>query len=333
MINSGWTEEKESERLKEDWDHQVHEQNVVWIVPRFHTRVSELLQDFVHRAVENGSYDSDTVTALTNVLRHGDPKWIRKLPRTKPADIHMIDVSDGPSWVNELNVTSPTEAKTPERTGWTTVYEHNRFSQTDGWHPKFVSTVTVQSLLVSPAIAGQSHMWPATATWTARIPCRSADENLTMTSASELVLDGVGTRGIDTTDVAPFVVRHVNGTMFVGMRVMLSIHPAWLPEGCSIEDLEVRHDGRVIVRIEQWQQGYEDEAYNRELLSVGTRLLVQNDWLHSLLHERERALAMATTDDREYREHFWDRTPTAKSERTSHTVLLPKSPPAKSRCH
>jgi len=322
LVESGWSEDEERERLKEDWDHQVHEQKVVWIIPRFHTRVSDLLQEFVHRAVENGRYDVQTVKTLTNVLRLGDPKSVRELPKPKPADVHMINVSDGATWVSELNNTPALNAQVLEQTGWTTVYEHNRLSQTDGWHPKFVSTVTVRSLLVSPADASQSETWPTVGTWTARMPCTNTDENLTIAGADKLVLEGVGATSVHSNDVAPFVLHHVNGTMFVGMRLILAVHPAWLPEACSIEGLEVRFGGQTIARVEQWQQGYEDEAYNRELLSLGVRLKVENNWLHSLLHDRERALVIATTEEREYRENFWDRAPTSMSERTAYKVLI-----------
>jgi hypothetical protein len=51
LHDEGWNEAEEVERRKEDWKGNVREKRVVWIVPRFHTRVSNLLQKTLIRSL------------------------------------------------------------------------------------------------------------------------------------------------------------------------------------------------------------------------------------------------------------------------------------------
>ena len=93
-----WSVAEETERLKDDWRYHADDKRVVWIVPRFHMQVSELLQKFVHQAVENGRYRVTTLQALENILRVGDPAYVATLPQVKPRDIPALPIADGTKW-------------------------------------------------------------------------------------------------------------------------------------------------------------------------------------------------------------------------------------------
>jgi len=110
--------------------------------------------------------------------------------------------------------------------------------------------------------------------------------------------------------------------MFVAMRCALSLHPRWLSD-LEIRLPEILKDGCVIARVEQWQQGYEDDAYTRELLSVGIRLVAQNRWLSDTLRTSGMALAMSRTERREYDKDFWDDKSDLVAERHSQQVFVP----------
>jgi len=100
LRSSGWNEIEEERRLKSDWEGNARDNRVVWIVPGFHIRISDLLQAFVHQAVENGRYDAKILFGLTNVVRGSDPEFVSVLPRTKPLDIRSLSVTDCAAWLD-----------------------------------------------------------------------------------------------------------------------------------------------------------------------------------------------------------------------------------------
>jgi hypothetical protein len=322
LCETGWCVDEENERLKEDWDGQVHRNKVVWIISRFHVRVCELLQDFVHRAVENERYSAETVASVTNVLRIGDPKWIREVAYPKPRDVKMIEVTDAVAWIEEAKSHPELMTERLKKEGWTTLYEVDRFAQSDGWHPECLLDLNVRSLLVPPEIADAPGRWPDVNQWTADFECRSAEENLTLEEASNRLRASTSLTDSNAAEPAPLVVRHFGGHMFVAMRCALSLHPRWLSD-LEIRLPEILKNGSVVARIEQWQQGYEDEAYTRELLSIGIRLVARNDWLSELLARTGMALAISRMERREYDKDFWDDKSDLIAEQHSQQVFVP----------
>ncbi len=324
LRGQNWTEDEETERLKVDWDGNARDNRVVWIVPRFHTLVSELLQKFVHETLENGRYSAKLLVVVGNVLRTSDPAFIETLPGVKPCDIDALDVTDGAEWVAAIQTIATPTVEVMPSDGWTTVYEERLQSQTDGSHPLFISNVRVRSLLVAPELANQSGVLPGAALWSDTIPVFHPNEHLTLSDARERLIQEARSPGNVAGDFLPLVSSHENGKAFVGFRCLAFLHPLWLNQyGLSFSGCEILRDGRCVARLEEWQEGYEDEVYSRDLLSAGTRLLIRNDWLNRLLIESERALVIHNEENRRWFRDFWKKEPTSESARSSFNYFVP----------
>ena len=318
---SDWSEEEETERLKDDWRYHARDNRVVWITPRFHSRVADLLQEFVHQAVENGRYDANTIKALENVLRAGDPAFIATLPSGKPHDIPALDVSDGTPWVEGPHTPPCKGIEEISADGWTTVHEERLQSQTDGHHPVFVSIVRVRSILISPALATQLDSLPPFERWSDEIPALHTEERLTLTESQRRLREA---SPIDfDNELLPLVSAHDNGITFQGFRLLAFLHPTWLKAyDLNFDGKEVVMNGSAIARLEEWQEGYEDEPYSRDLLSAGMRLIVRNSWLKTILRDRDRALVIHTEEVRRWFKDFWKKEPTAESTRAFDTCFV-----------
>ena len=247
------------------------------------------------------------------VVRGGDPKFVAFLPRVKPTEVSALDVSDGAAWVQEIRVPAGFAVEALSAEGWTTIHEERLLSQTEGSHPKFVTTLRIRSLLVAPTLTNRPEEWPPEDKWTDPIPCLHPGENLTLEDARLRLLDVAESPGDFSGELLPLVSAHNNCKMFHGSRTLAFLHPIWLSRyNLAFDIAELTSNGQCIARFEEWQEGYEDEVYTRDLLSAGMRLVVRNDWLRMVLRESERALVICTSERRVQRDGY--RRPEATSE-------------------
>jgi hypothetical protein len=196
-------------------------------------------------------------------------------------------------------------------------------SQTDGSHPKFVSTFNIHSFLVAPALANRPDQWPAERNWPDQIPVLHPEESLTLENARFRLLDAARSSGDFSGELLPLVSAHNNGKMFHGFRMLAFLHPIWLNRyNLEFDGAEITSNGRCVAHLEEWQEGYEDEVYSRDLLSAGMRLFVRNDWMKTLLHESERALVICASECRAQRDDYWRREPTAMAESAIFSVYV-----------
>ncbi|QVW35174.1 hypothetical protein KIP69_16565 [Geobacter sulfurreducens] len=122
----------------------------------------------------------------------------------------------------------------------------------------------------------------------------------------------------------PLVALHVNDGGFVGYRHMPFIHPIWIRKyDLQIEDCEVKHHGQTIGYFEEWQEGYEDEAYSRDLLSAGIRFNIETDWLRSLLKECNYSMLMWKAETRMIKDSWTRKKPTEKAEQERFFLYVP----------
>ena len=216
LRESGWSEIDEEVRLREDWDGNVWDSRVVWIVPRFHTLISEQLQKFLHEAMESGCYDKTVFEAIKNVVRGGDPDFIGRLPRTKPFDIPDVTPVDGQSWRNEIETPVGVVVETLRFNEWTTVDEERLISTTDGQSKKFASSVRIRSLIINSALTDRPDSWPAIKNWSDAIPNLHPGENLTLKSAQVRLRDAANAIADVSVGMIPLVSAHTNLQLFHG---------------------------------------------------------------------------------------------------------------------
>lgn len=320
MRETGWNENEETERLKDDWRGNGRDHRMVWIVPRFQTDFSNLLQNLVHQVVENGSYDATTIHALKNIVRCGDPNFLARLPEVKPADVPTLDIVDGVAWIEQGREPSSLEVEVLSQDGWTTIYEERVLSQTEGSNPKFIANLRVQSVLAQPAATSDSENWPVSE-WSDTIPIYHLSENLTLEEASIRLADEAKSIEGFSGEFLPLISVHNNNKAFQGYSTIAFLHPIWVNRyDLSFQGNVLFFKGQCIARMEHWQEGYVDDCYSRDLLSTGVRLIVRNDWLKMVQRDYELAFIIEKKERRKFFEHTWRPEPTSKSDRNTRVV-------------
>ena len=101
------------------------------------------------------------------------------------------------------------------------------------------------------------------------------------------------------------------------------MHPYWLNKyGLTFNGWQIELHGQVVARYEEWQEGYEDECYTRDVLSAGARLIVRNDWLRTLLEDSGFVLLLGRYETRKEFEGIVQEKTKAEARGTAYTVLL-----------
>src|SRR3989442_9978838 len=87
------------------------------------------------------------------------------------------------------------------------------------------------------------------------------------------------------------------------------LHLVWMARfGLRFDGgMNMRMGEEEVVCYEEWQEGYEDDVYSRELLSTGIRLRVKHSLLRRLLAEAQRALVVQTEEKRTHQDSHWKR--------------------------
>ena len=86
--------------------------------------------------------------------------------------------------------------------------------------------------------------------------------------------------------------------------------------------MNMRLGEEEVVCCEEWQEGYEDDVYSRDLLSTGIRLRIKNSLLHRLLAEAQHALVVQTEEKRTHQDSHWKRKQTPDVRRENICVFI-----------
>jgi hypothetical protein len=191
-------------------------------------------------------------------------------------------------------------------------------------HPKFISEVHVRTLLVAPELSNRPETWPAPGQWPDAIPSTHPKENLTLDAVRTRLIEAAAASVDLSGKLLPLLVVHTNGQMFEGYRCLALLNPAWLGKyGLEFDGCQFTWSGKCVARLEEWQEGYEDEVYSRELLSAGVRLVVRNDWLRTLLANTQHSLAVWASERRTQQDSWWRQEATAEAQQQRFSVFVP----------
>lgn len=92
----------------------------------------------------------------------------------------------------------------------------------------------------------------------------------------------------------------------------------------NFNGVEIFQEKRCIGRFEEWQEGYVDSAYSRDLLSKGMRLVLSNEFLTILLRECKLSLVVSQSEAREEKRGFGNRAPKARGQGVTTLQYIPQ---------
>ncbi len=310
LRTSGWTLSVAEKERKEDWEYHVHPQGwpVVWVVPRFHTRICQLLYEVVGEYAEKIKFKDWQLEAVWRIIQPSDPEYQMYRISPKTSEVPFLTVEDKAVWFQELSTSNNFQQREMPEDGWVTLFESRKLSQDKTFERPFVSYLMTVSSLVKSALTLDSNQIQAHAEWREDISFCHPYESMTWKQARAILTQP--TRNPTEPLSLPAVSMKENPILFTGFHYIASF-PSWL-----IRDFDLVFRGPNLFRgktqvacFDYWQGGYVDEAYSRERLSEGTRVLVRVDFLKEVLDSIDMRLCRKLTEKRTYYDSMHHRDP------------------------
>ena len=313
-----WSMDEERSRIKDDWYGHVHPQGwpVVWITTEFQELVTEVLWSALNEAAEKLKLSDTQIHWLWQTIQLADPEFVVLGNMSRPTDILPLRVVDKDGWFAELETTESFQvgkAETEEQgTDWITLFEKRRQAHEEKYNVPYRNEISLKSTLIPLQVYGESHKLDELESSTERIA-----PALAISVTLEQARDELTRRGSDAldprADCIPLIAEHQNPMTFFGYWSICTLTSFIIDEfNLSFEGFNLIKDGQIVAKYESWQEGYQDEAYTREKLSVGTRLRVHRDFLTEICRRYNKMVCVRVDEKRECYKSIYERKPDGK---------------------
>lgn len=310
LRTSGWTLSVAEKERKEDWEYHVHPQGwpVVWTIPRFHTRICTVLYEVTGEYAEKMKFKDWQLEAVWRIIQPSDPEYYMYRISPKPGEVPFLAVEDKAVWFHELSTRDSFQKRELSEEIWVILFESRKLSQDKRFERPFVSYLMTVSSLVEPALTLDSNQIQAHAEWSEDISFCHPYESMTWKQARAILTQS--TRNPTESLSLPAVSMKENPILFTGFHYIASL-PSWLIRDFDLvfREPNLFRGKTQVTRFDYWQGGYVDEAYSRERLSEGTRVLVRVDFLKEVLDSIDMRLCRKLTERRIYYDSMHNKKP------------------------
>jgi len=318
LNTQNWSMDEERSRVKDDWYGHVHPQGwpVVWITTEFQELVTEVLWSVLNEAAEKLKLSDTQIHWLWQTIQLADPEFVVLGNMSRPIDILPLRVVDNDTWFAELDTIESFQvgkAGTEEQgTDWMTLFEKRRLAHEEKYNVPYRQEISLKATLIPLQVYGGSHRLDELELSTERIASASA-----ISVTLEQARDELTRRGSDAleagADCIPLIAEHQNPVTFLGYWSICTFTSFIIDDfNLSFEGFNLTKDGEIVAKYESWQEGYQDEAYTREKLSFGTRLIVQRDFLAEICRRYNKMACVRVDEKRECYKSIYERKPDEK---------------------
>lgn len=311
LIAQKWSIDDERDRVKDDWYGHVHPQGwpVVWITTEFQELVTETLWGILDEVAIKLKMSKEQINWLWQTIQPADPEYVFRGLMPRPLDIEPLNVHDKEAWFSELDAFKSLEIGDTRIQGddgeWITIFEKRRMAQEETYNVPYRQEISLQGFLIPQQVYGGSYRLDELELWTERIlPNSSMSVTIKQT---QIELSGRGHRVLEKSDECiPIIAEHENPLTFLGYLNVCTLTSFIIKEfNLSFEGLNLLRNGEVVAKYEAWQEGYQDECYTREKLSLGFRLRVRQDFLTEICRCYRKLLCICIDEKREYYESIY----------------------------
>lgn len=314
LISQKWSMDDERIRVKDDWDGHVHPQGwpVVWITTEFQELVTNLLWSILNEAVEKLKLKNEQINWLWHLIQPADPEYIFGGIKTRPQDIYPLRITDKQTWFNELDTlgTIQIDSKFQGEDGdWITVFETRELAQEEKFNVPYRQKILHQGFLIQNQIYGRADRLAELELITERIVPESLMSVTIQQAKIALHCRGNNIFHISH-DCIPIIAVHKNPSNFMGYSSVCSLASFIIKEfNLTNVNGNLIKSGKVVSKFEAWQEGYQDESYTREKLSVGVRFQVHRDFLIEICRHYHKILCICINENRSFYKSIYDHDP------------------------
>jgi len=180
----------------------------------------------------------------------------------------------------------------------------------------------VVSLFFDPRFAISKDQIAKLAEWKEEIVSFHPYECLTWEQACTFLMDPPQTNINHQAPSLPAISLKRNPILFFGFEYIVTL-PSFVIKDFNLQfkDFNLYKDNQKVTDFEYWREGYVDEAYSRELLSYGTRLLVRAEFLNELILHYGMQLCRKISEERLFFKDWYKQTPNDSLSKTKIELL------------
>lgn len=319
---SKWTEEKEKETIKDEWDGNVHAQGFpfIFIITTFNWKVFNHFNQILDEIVEKRKLSNDQIEALWRILQPIDPDYSFSNVYPKPNDISPFFVSDRDKWLSELSNNQGKVVREPISQDWLTLFETKVLSQDKTYEVPYRSRLLLVSSLIKKELSVSFNELEKDSFCVLK-PFRFNDAEFVTLEQAKQFLTQCKNLSPAYNHFLPILSWKSNPPTFIGYSEVVSL-PNYLIERYKLQykNFDLYNGDECLVKYDVWQEGYEDETYVRQLLSYGTRLLIHRRLLQEIFKDYNVELCQSMFELRFYYESKYKEAATQKSSSTCYII-------------
>lgn len=320
--NSEWTEEKEREAIKDEWEGNVHAQGFpfIFIITSFNWKIFNRFNQILNEIVEKTKVSTDQLEALWRILQPIDPQYKLSIISPKPDDIAPLVVLDKDEWLSELDKNQGKVTREVVTQDWITLFETRVLSHDKTYEVPYRSRLLLHSSLVKKGHSVSFEVLEKESFCVLK-PYRFNDtESVTLAQAKQF-LSQFTNLSPHYNNFMPILSWKDNSPTFLGYSDVVSL-PGYLIDKYKLQykDFDLYKEDKCLVKYEMWQAGYEDETYVRELLSHGTRLLIHKELLKEIFEEYNVELCQSVFESRYFYESKYKEDATKVDKATHYSI-------------
>jgi hypothetical protein len=319
----GWMEDDEKERIQDEWDDYLHPQGFpgILISTTFNSKVFYFFNLILNEIVKGTKITVDQFDALWQVLQPVDPEFQLSEIKPKPEDIEYLHVTDKNKWLAQLDKTRDKIARVNINREWISIFEKEILSQDKVYEVPYRSYKLLYSGLVKKEYSFDfKELWEKVY-YVLEFKKLNINASITLAQAREALKYQPVNDPPSGYKSIPILTWETNRILFRGYQDVVTV-PYYLMNkyGLHFRGFDLYDSDECMIRYQVWQEGYEDEAYSRELLSYGTRLQINKKLLEKISHDFHVELCQCIFEKRTYSGRKYDKN--GGEENSCDTIVL-----------
>ena len=250
--------------------------------------VKHAFYQVLHEILQKQRYSPEQIQQAFQFLQEYDPEYNEERILTRPENVAPLIIEDEYAWLKEFE-RQPRSVKRFEleqiNTDWISLFEWHYISVSETYKVPYRVKKTVISSLIPKEMIGEV----VTLGYKDDAILKLAHyelQRVTLEQAKQYIATHPNHPIRNPNGSIPILSLHINDTFFHGFREVVTLTwPIIKHYDLKWDGFNLAHSGHTVVRFEPWQEGYEDEAYSRQILSRGTQLRIQKAFLSELLSD------------------------------------------------
>jgi len=258
-----------------------------------------LFNHILDEIVEKIRLAPEQLEGLWRIIQPADTEYKLIKIEPKPENILSLVVSDKDAWLSELNDQKSKVVRQPISEEWITLFEQRTLSQDETYKVPYRSMVLLHSSLIKKGALLSYEELEKESFNVLKLQKYEDSEFITLDQARTILTKNRYLTPAFHRSFLPVLTWKTNSPLFLGYREIVSL-PYYLINqyGLIFKDFDLFQGEECVIKYEVWQEGYEDETYSRELLSSGTRLLINKRLLQKIFQDYNAELCQSLFEKR-----------------------------------